>query len=80
MELPRAKVPELALEYVRKQREVKYHETLFELLAKQYESFRLDESHDAPILQVVDRAIIPDKKSGPHGVLLISAAEFAERF
>jgi uncharacterized protein involved in exopolysaccharide biosynthesis len=65
------KVPELALEYVRKQREVKYHETLFELLARQYESARLDESHDAPVLQVVDRAIVPDKKSGPPRALLL---------
>jgi tyrosine-protein kinase Etk/Wzc len=71
VELPTAKVPGLALEYVRKQREVKYHETLFELLARQYESARLDESRDAPVLQVVDRASIPDKKSGPHRVLLI---------
>jgi tyrosine-protein kinase Etk/Wzc len=72
LELPTAKVPELALEYVRKQREVKYHETLFELLARQYESARLDESRDAPLLQVIDRAIIPDKKSGPHRMLLIA--------
>jgi tyrosine-protein kinase Etk/Wzc len=76
VELPTIKVPELALEYVRKQREVKYHETLFELLAKQYENARLDESRDAPVLQVVDRAIIPDKKSGPPRLLLILAAAF----
>jgi len=71
MQLPTAKVPELALEYVRKQREVKYHETLFELLAKQYEAARLDESRDAPLLQVVDRAVVPDKKSGPPRMLLL---------
>jgi uncharacterized protein involved in exopolysaccharide biosynthesis len=74
------KVPELALEYVRKQREVKYHETLFELLARQYESARLDESRDAPVLQVVDRATLPDKKSGPHRLLLILAAMFVGAF
>jgi tyrosine-protein kinase Etk/Wzc len=73
LEVPTAKVPELALEYVRKQREVKYHETLFELLARQYENARLDESRDAPVLQIVDRASIPDKKTGPHRVLLILA-------
>jgi tyrosine-protein kinase Etk/Wzc len=69
--LPTAKVPELALEYVRKQREVKYHETLFELLARQYEAARLDESREAPVLQVVDHALVPDKKSWPPRVLLI---------
>jgi tyrosine-protein kinase Etk/Wzc len=66
-----AKVPELALEYVRKQREVKYHEVLFGLIAKQYESARLDESREAPLLQVVDRAGVPDRKSGPSGILLL---------
>jgi tyrosine-protein kinase Etk/Wzc len=71
VQVPTARVPELALEYIRKQREVKYHEVLFELLAKQYESARLDESRDAPVLQIVDRALVPDKKSGPRRVLLI---------
>jgi capsule polysaccharide export protein KpsE/RkpR len=80
IQLPTARVPELALEYVRKQREVKYHETLFELLAKQYEAARLDESRDAPVLQVVDRATLPDKKSGPHRMLLILAAAFIGAF
>ncbi len=64
VQAPMAKVPEFALEYVRKQREVKYHETLFELLARQYEAARLDESREAPLLQVVDKAIVPDKKIG----------------
>jgi tyrosine-protein kinase Etk/Wzc len=67
------KVPELALEYVRKQREVKYHEVLFELIAKQYEAARLDESRESPVLQVVDRAVVPDRKSGPPGPLILLA-------
>jgi tyrosine-protein kinase Etk/Wzc len=76
VQAPTAKVPELALKYVRKQREVKYHETLFELLARQYESARLDESREASLLQVVDKAVIPDKKSGPHRALLTLAGMF----
>jgi tyrosine-protein kinase Etk/Wzc len=74
IQMPTAKVPELALEYVRKQREVKYHEVLFELIAKQYEAARLDESRDAPVLQVVDRAVVPDKKSGPPRLLALIAS------
>jgi tyrosine-protein kinase Etk/Wzc len=69
-----AKVPALALEYVRKQREVKYRELLFELIAKQYESARLDESREAPVLQVVDRAVVPDKKSGIPRTLILLAS------
>ena len=74
VQLPTAKVPELALEYVRKQREVKYHEVLFELISRQYEAARLDESREAPLLQVVDRAVVPDRKSGPPRTLLVIAS------
>jgi uncharacterized protein involved in exopolysaccharide biosynthesis len=76
LQLPTSKMPELALEYVRKQREVKYHEVLFELIAKQYEAARLDESRESPVLQVVDRAVVPDKKSGPPRTLLIAVSCF----
>lgn len=63
--IPTSKVPELQLEYVRKEREVKYHEALFEMLSRQYEAARLDEAHDAPVLQVLDPASYPDTKSSP---------------
>ena len=66
--LSAAQVPGLALEYVRLARDVKYHETIFDILAKQYENARLDEAHDAT-LQVLDRANIPDTKSGPNRLI-----------
>lgn len=75
-----AKVPALALEYVRKERDVKYHEVLFTLIAKQYESARLDESREAPLLQIVDRALVPDKKSGPPRTLLVLGAALLGAF
>lgn len=68
--IPTSKVPAAALDYVRKEREVKYHETLFQMLARQYESARLDEAHDAPLLQVLDPASYPDTKSGPPRALI----------
>jgi uncharacterized protein involved in exopolysaccharide biosynthesis len=63
--VPTAKVPELALEYIRKDRDVKYHEALYMLLLRQFESAKLDESRAAPLVQVVDDAVIPDQKSWP---------------
>jgi uncharacterized protein involved in exopolysaccharide biosynthesis len=77
---PTAKVPQLALEYVRRQREVKYHEVLFDLIARQYEAARLDESRESPVLQIVDRAIVPDKKSGPSRTLLVLGGAFLGAF
>jgi tyrosine-protein kinase Etk/Wzc len=63
--IPTSKVPEVQLEYVRKEREVKYHEALFEMLSRQFEGARLDEARDSPVLQVLDAASYPDTKSSP---------------
>jgi uncharacterized protein involved in exopolysaccharide biosynthesis len=70
VEMPAGQVPQAELEYSRKLRELKYHETLFDLLSRQYEAARIDEAKSAPIIQVIDRAIPPDKKSGPHRMLI----------
>jgi tyrosine-protein kinase Etk/Wzc len=69
-QVPAGKVPAEGLEYARKLREVQYHETLFNLLSKQYEAARIDEAKSAPIVQVIDRAVPPDKKSGPPRMLI----------
>jgi tyrosine-protein kinase Etk/Wzc len=74
-EVSAGKLPQTTLGYIRKLRDVKYHEALFELLAKQYEAARLDESKQAPLIQVIDRANVPDKKSGP--ARLATILEFA---
>jgi tyrosine-protein kinase Etk/Wzc len=52
-------------EYIARYREFKYHETLFELMAKQYELARLDEAREGAIIQVVDVAQTPERKSKP---------------
>jgi uncharacterized protein involved in exopolysaccharide biosynthesis len=64
--IPTGKVPEAGLEFVRRLREVRYYETVFELLAKQFEIAKIDEARDTSIVQVLDRAIEPEKKSRPH--------------
>jgi len=69
-------MPAVSLEYARKFREVKYHETLYELLAKQYEAARIDEAKAAPVIQVVDRAVPPDTKSGPHRLWILLGCGF----
>jgi uncharacterized protein involved in exopolysaccharide biosynthesis len=53
------------LENMKLLREVKYHQMLYELLAKQFEVARLDESKDASIIQVLDAAVPPEQKAGP---------------
>jgi len=57
-------------EYIAKYRDFKYHETLFELMAKQYEIARLDEAREGAVIQVVDVAKAPERKSSPQKALI----------
>ncbi len=68
------KLPELGLEYIRRLRDVKYHEVLFEILSKQYEAARIDEAKLAPVVQVIDAAVAPEKRSWPPRTLLTAAS------
>ena len=75
--VPTASVPAASIEYLRAFRDLNYHESLFELLSKQYEAARVDEAREAAVIQVVDRATAPDKKSWPPRTLLIVAGTLA---
>jgi len=59
------KIPSAGVEYVRGLRNVKYYETIFELMAKQYELAKLDEAENSSMIQLLDRAIPAEKKSKP---------------
>jgi len=52
-------------------RDVKYNEFLFELLGKQYELARIDEAKEGTVIQVVDKAIVPDRRSSPKRSLIV---------
>ena len=52
-------------DYIAKFRDYKYQETLLDLFAKQYEMARVDESREGAIIQVVDPAQPPERKSKP---------------
>jgi tyrosine-protein kinase Etk/Wzc len=80
MLVPAERMPELGLEYVRRFREVKYQETILELLAKQFEAAKIDEAKEAAIVQVVDRAIPPDRKSKPKRALIVILTAIAAGF
>ena len=63
--VPGGKVPTATLEYARHVRDVKYNETIFNILARQFEVAKLDEAREGALVQVVDPALPPDWKSGP---------------
>ena len=72
--VPKGQVPEAGLEYVRKLRDVKYYETIFDILARQFELAKLDEAKQGALIQVVDPAIPPDKRSFPKRTLITLGA------
>lgn len=62
-------------DYVAKYREFKYQESLFEMLARQFELARLDEAREGALIQVVDAAAVPEKKSWPkRGLITVATA------
>lgn len=63
--------------YVSKYREFKYQETLFELMARQYELARVDESREGALIQVVDMAMPAEKKIKPKRSVIALASAFA---
>jgi uncharacterized protein involved in exopolysaccharide biosynthesis len=63
-------------DYISKLREFKYQETLFELFSRQYEAARVDESREGAVVQIVDPALPPDRKSKPRRALMALAAAF----
>jgi uncharacterized protein involved in exopolysaccharide biosynthesis len=72
--MPTGRIPSVGMEYLRKFREVKYNETLVELLSKQYEIARLEEAREAVVIQVIDPAVPPRKKYKPKRMLITFGA------
>lgn len=71
-----AKNAPLASENVRKLRELRYLEMLQELLVRQTEAARLDEARDLSLVQVLDSAESPDRKSSPRRALIVLLSAF----
>lgn len=70
--VPTGKIAQSGLEYMRKLRELKYQETVFELLSKQYEIAKIDEAKDSSLIQVLDPAVPPELKSKPKRGLIVA--------
>ncbi len=58
-------------------RDVKYNEVVFELLAKQYEMAKLEEAKESSVVQVMDVAVVPDRKSKPKRSIIVILATIA---
>lgn len=72
LQVPTRRIGEASLEYLRVARELRYHESLYEFLARQLEAARIDEAKNAVVVQVVDHAVEPERKSSPQRLLVIA--------
>lgn len=69
--LTQRQFPGAGLEYIRKERDVQYHQTLYDLLARQLEAARIDEAKASPTVQIVDPPQLPRVTSWPKPFLFI---------
>ena len=63
--------------YIEKYRDFKYQETLFELFVQQFELAKIDEAREGAVIQVVDVAFPPERKSKPAKAMIAVLATFA---
>ena len=75
-----SKVPEAGLEYARRLRDLKYAETVNQLLTHQFHVAKVEESQNAPILQVLDAAIAPERRTSPKRTQMVLMAIVASGF
>ena len=70
------KLPLLGVTYADLYRRTKIEETVYELLTQQYELAKVQEAKEIPSVKVLDSAVVPTVKSGPHRVLLTLGGTF----
>ena len=65
------RTPNTSLKYMDALRNMKYQEVIYEILAKQFEMAKLDEAKDAPLIQILDKAVTPERKSKPKRSMIV---------
>ena len=68
------KMPKVNLEYARKLREVRYHESLVNSLANHFEALRVEAGTSSNTFEVMDPAIVPEFPTWPPRKLFLLAA------
>ncbi|EFC90801.1 lipopolysaccharide biosynthesis protein [Dethiosulfovibrio peptidovorans DSM 11002] len=67
-------LPDAGLEYLRLMRDMKFNETLYGMLLKQYESARISEAQEPSVVQVLAQAEPPERRSKPKRKLIVVLA------
>jgi tyrosine-protein kinase Etk/Wzc len=67
-------------DYIARYRDYLYYSTLFEMFSKQYVLAKVDESREGAVLQVVDKAMPPERKSKPKRSMVAALSAVAGGF
>jgi uncharacterized protein involved in exopolysaccharide biosynthesis len=78
--IPSGRIASVGTDYARKLRELKFNETVYELLAKQYEMAKIEEAQDPALIQVLEKAAPPEERSEPRRIRMTALALFAGFF
>jgi capsule polysaccharide export protein KpsE/RkpR len=64
-------LPGLGVQWANLYRNVRIHETVFDLLSEEYETARIEEVKSTPTVGVIDSPELPERKTGPHKKLIV---------
>ncbi|MBO8152907.1 MAG: hypothetical protein H0Z30_10510 [Candidatus Marinimicrobia bacterium] len=67
-----SKVPELEVKFARLKREAEYYSKLLEYLGPQYEQAKINEVKKVSTIQVLDKAVTPERKAKPKRAKIVS--------
>ncbi|GBD92890.1 tyrosine-protein kinase ptk [bacterium BMS3Abin05] len=69
--IPFDKIPNLSMQYMFLLKDVEVQKAILKVLTQQYEQAKIEEKSNTPILQVLDKPDIPEKKSKPQRRLIV---------
>lgn len=69
--------PKTSLHYLDAVRNLRYQESVYEILAKQFEMAKLDESKNYPLIQILDKASPPEERSKPRRGIIVAFSAVA---
>jgi uncharacterized protein involved in exopolysaccharide biosynthesis len=74
------RTPNTSLQYMDALRNLRYQEGIYDILARQFAAAKLDEAKDSPLIQILDKATPPEKKSKPKRSLIVILATLVAFF
>jgi len=66
--------PQLVFQEGQLRRQVDLRQELYRTLRREYETARIEEVNDTPVITVIDVAVVPQRKSGPNRTLWVLVA------